>query len=208
MTPRDCPIRNYAIAGRELRLHAPPFPEELLDHARDERMPYWAELWPSARALAESVLSGEPPLAGKQVLEIGCGLGLAGLAAALAGAARVTFSDYFPEALAFAAANARLNGVEDRRFSTMLIDWREPAPGLGFEAIVGADLLYEKGKMHALLGAIEALLAPGGTAYIADPNRMTAEKFGYAAEERGFAVERRTIVRAMSLYVLSRADRT
>ncbi len=66
--------------------------------------PYWAHLWSGARVLAAAV----PPGAGRTV-EIGCGLGLPGLAAARRGA-RVTFVDRVPAALAFVRASAATNG--------------------------------------------------------------------------------------------------
>src|SRR5437764_15109328 len=89
--PRDAALsieESVAVAGRELTLLRPPSADELIDEAAfdaDEFMPYWAELWPSGVALARVV--GERDLTGKSVLELGAGLGLPPLAAALRGAA-------------------------------------------------------------------------------------------------------------------------
>ena len=47
--------------------------------AEDERLPYWAELWPSAVALARYAIQ-HLDLTGRRVLELGCGLGLVGVA--------------------------------------------------------------------------------------------------------------------------------
>src|SRR5437762_3813775 len=89
--------------------------DKLLDHpairsafAADEYMPYWADLWPAARMLAKAILRErwEP---GRTALEVGCGLGLPGIAA-LSQGLHVLFSDYDATALRFAADNARLNG--------------------------------------------------------------------------------------------------
>src|SRR6516162_5563227 len=89
--------------------------DRLLDHPavhsafdRDEYMPYWADLWPAARMLAKVILH-EPWAPGREALEVGCGLGLPGIVA-LAVGLKITFSDYDPCALRYAAANARLNG--------------------------------------------------------------------------------------------------
>ena len=68
--------------------------------AEDERLPYWAELWPSSVALAHYAVQ-RLTLQRQQVLEIGCGLGLVSVVAALQGA-RVLCTDYEPDALAFA----------------------------------------------------------------------------------------------------------
>ena len=61
--------------------------DRLLDHpfvrsafSADEYLPYWVELWPAARMLAKAILR-EPWTPGTEVLEIGCGLGLPGIAA-------------------------------------------------------------------------------------------------------------------------------
>jgi len=100
------------------RLIRPADSDRVLDHpwcrsayVADQYVPYWPRLWPSARMLARAVLR-EPwekypqPV---RVLEVGCGLGLAGIAC-LARGLQVTFSDVDETALGFAAANARLNG--------------------------------------------------------------------------------------------------
>ncbi len=72
-----------------------------LTFAEDERLPYWAELWPSAIGLAH-YLDRDVSLRGKHVLELGCGLGLLGVIAARDGA-RVLCTDYEPDALALHA---------------------------------------------------------------------------------------------------------
>jgi predicted nicotinamide N-methyase len=60
---------------------------------QDERLPYWAELWPSAQALANFILQNKYLFEGKKILELGCGLGLVGIAATIA-EAKVLFTDY------------------------------------------------------------------------------------------------------------------
>ena len=86
----------------------------------DDYMPYWTDLWPASRMMAKAILR-EPwqdfPVRASdkiEALEIGCGLGLPGLAA-LAVGLRVIFSDYDETAVRFAADNARLNGFKDFR---------------------------------------------------------------------------------------------
>src|SRR5947208_17055203 len=81
--------------------------EEAFDH--EELLPYWAELWPSSVALARAV--GARALRGARTLELGCGLGLASIAAARAGG-RVLATDWSSEAIRFTPDNAARNGVE------------------------------------------------------------------------------------------------
>ena len=161
--------------GRDVVIARPREPEALIDDAafeeRDEFMPYWAELWPSAIALAKVVARRE--LGGRRILELGCGVGLVGIAAAVGGA-RVTLSDWAPEAIAVTEANARRNDVE---VEAVVVDWRAPellvarAP---WDLVVLADVLYEERNVEALLPLLPRL---GREVLLADPDRSTAEEF-------------------------------
>ncbi len=195
-------------SGHRIRLRAPAAPERLLDaidaarFREDERMPYWAELWPAAIAFAERILEGGLPLRGRDVLELGSGLGLAGIAAALVGAREVTFSDYFEQALAFSAANATLNGIE--RFQTLHLDWREPWTPRRYEVVIGSDLLYETRNLVPVLLTLQSALEPAGIAYIADPDRYTASAFTPLASTHGFNVAAIALPRRGAIYCLTR----
>jgi hypothetical protein len=78
----------------------------VLLEAAVEEAPYWAELWPSARALADAVAARE--VHGLSVLEVGCGLGLPALVAAARGA-DVTASDVDTGALDCVLASASIS---------------------------------------------------------------------------------------------------
>ena len=56
---------------------------------RPDDDPHWATLWQGSVALAEEILSHPERVAGKRVIDLGTGLGLAGIAAGLAGASEV-----------------------------------------------------------------------------------------------------------------------
>ena len=74
------------LGGRDLDVLRPRDSEALIDeHAfeHEEFLPYWAELWPSGLALARRV--AVRALHGARTLELGCGLALPSLAAAIAG---------------------------------------------------------------------------------------------------------------------------
>jgi predicted nicotinamide N-methyase len=156
-------------------------------YAADEYIPYWSSLWPAARMLAKAVLR-EPweklplPL---EALEIGCGVGLGGVAA-LARGLRVTFSDCDELAVGFAAQNARQNGFTN--FTTATIDLRSPPPDLRVPILLGSDLMYEPRFVEPLIGFISAVLAPGGLCLIADPDRLSAKPFRWLVENAGLAV--------------------
>jgi predicted nicotinamide N-methyase len=134
--------------------------------------PYWATQWPSGRALAHFV--ARCSLSGKRVVELGCGLGLASVAAARAGAS-VVATDLAPEAVVYAAHNLALNGLQG---DTAACDWRD-VPTLGpFDLAIGADLLYRPDNKDWLLTALPAI-AP--EAWIADPGRGGCRDFLAAA---------------------------
>jgi predicted nicotinamide N-methyase len=195
-------VRETVIVDRvHFRIDRPNDYDLMFDHpavretyAADEYIPYWSNLWPAARMLAKAVMR-EPwethpaPPGGKlEVLEVGCGLGLAGLAALHRGL-RVTFSDCDELALAYVAANAKLNGFAD--FTTAGVDLRSPPPGLRVPVLLGSDLMYEPRLVEPLIGFVQAVLAPDGVALIADPDRISARPFRWLAEQAGLFVEPR-----------------
>ncbi len=153
------------------------------DFARDERLPYWAELWPSAIALAQYISNEN--LLGRRVVELGCGVGLPSVIS-LAREAKVTATDHYEVALDFARYNARTNlGLE---LETRLLDWHDPvAQALGpFDFVLAADVLYEGRNVTALSALIPTLLAPSGEILLADPRRKDTPSFLRKMWEQGF----------------------
>lgn len=151
----------------------------------DDYMPYWADIWPASRMMAKAILrmpEDEWP-AGAEVLELGCGLGVAGLAALHRGR-RVVFSDYDLTALEFAAQNAKWNGFSD--YETLPLDWRVPPTDRKFQVILAADLIYEAVKHGPLLTLLRHMLAPDGVAWFTDPDRISSEAFRQQLPSCGF----------------------
>ena len=125
-------ITGLPIGGREIRIVRPADPDRLLDdpavldwNRRDDYMPYWAYLWPGAYLLADVRYEGALARSSTRhrhwhshfdALEIGCGLGLAGLAA-LARGRTVLFTDYDQAPLEFVARSAAENGFDAARFA-------------------------------------------------------------------------------------------
>ena len=173
------PVRERVIVeGREFIICRPSESERLLDlpavheaFKKDEYMPYWADLWPASRMLAKAILR-ERWTSGQEALEVGCGLGLPGVAA-LAMGLRVTFTDYDPCALRFAADNARLNGFDDLR--TQLLDWRHPPAGLRVPVLLASDLVYEVRNVEPLVQFVKQVLAPNGVCLLTDQDRIPAQ---------------------------------
>ncbi len=187
---------RFDIAGRELLIYSVGNSEEMLDRLieagpaapayRDERIPYWAEVWPSAAALSAFVLGAPGILAGARAIEIGCGLGLAGVAAMAAGA-EMLFTDYEPDALRFVQLNALLN--LGRLPSTLAMDWRRPGVDGRFDVVLASDVAYEKRSFAPLIRTLEAVVSPTGVALVAEPGRAIAEGFVERLLERGWRDE-------------------
>ena len=138
--------------------------------ARDEYMPYWADLWPASRMLAKAILH-EPWTSAAEALEIGCGLGLPGIVALSVGL-KVIFSDYDACALRFAAANARRNGYDD--FRAMQLDWRSPPEDLRVSVLLASDVAYELRNVAPLVAFVKRVLLPGGVCLLTDQDRIPA----------------------------------
>ncbi len=152
------------------------------EFADDERLPYWAELWPSAVALSR-FLERLGRLDGVDVVELGCGMGLAGVVAATLGA-DVLFTDFEPDALAFAAANHALNCGSAG--DTLLVDWRNPPAGLTASLVLGADVVYEDRFLDPFVATLQTVVKPGGSAFIAEPDRRVATGVLEGIERSGF----------------------
>ncbi|RUL88291.1 class I SAM-dependent methyltransferase [Tautonia sociabilis] len=187
-------ISDLRVGGRSLRLCRPAEPERLLDdpvvlswNARDDYMPYWAFLWPGAFLLAEAV-AAEPWAPGLTALELGCGLGLAGLVGLDAGLSRVVFTDYDRAPLRFVAASAEINGFSSDRFAVDLLDWRLP-PEDRFPVILGADVLYERRLIPLVVGVLRAMLDPDGFALVSGPYRVATEDLEPALAAAGLRFE-------------------
>ena len=153
--------------------------EEQFEH--EEFLPYWAELWSSGVALAHDV--ARRSLRGASVLELGCGLGLPSIAAALAGG-RVLATDWSPDAVRATAANARRNGAE---LETAVVSWGAPEPVVErapWRYVLASDVLYESRNVNLLLELLPRLVDRSGEVLIADPRRAPAERFLERAEER------------------------
>ena len=164
------------IDEQELEILHPANADDLIseaDYVMDERLPYWADLWPSAQELARRVAS-ESGL-GKRLLELGCGSGLVTSAAA---AARfdVTATDYYEDALLFARLNAWHNAGAS--ITTRMVDWRALPDDLGtFDLVIASDVLYEKAYGTLVAEAFARAIAPRGRGLITDPGRLAAPAF-------------------------------
>lgn len=185
----DVVEQRLALGEREYRLLKPRSPDELIseeDFNRDERLPYWADVWPSALCLAERVAAETGQ--GRRFLELGCGVGYVCAVAAERGF-NVLATDYYAKALDFTSVNACRNGLSSP--ATRLIDWRELPTNLGrFDVVAAADVLYEKAYPALVAAAFASTLAAGGFGLLADPGRRGAVPFVDESAARGLIVRK------------------
>jgi len=197
-------FRRYELEKLDIPLKAHQFTlmsikniDQLLDElieqgpesegVKDERLPYWAEIWPSSIALADFILQTSENFQGLSALELGCGAGLAGMAAALQGA-EVLVSDYQSDALRLTELNWLLNLGKSP--SSILLDWRQADLDQRFDLIIASDVVYEKRFFEPLIMLFEKLLNPGGKILLSEPNRKIAVDFFSELTNRGFAYEK------------------
>jgi predicted nicotinamide N-methyase len=201
-------LREERIGGHLLRVEA----LENLDHAIDELFerlardgrpelleelcPYFGVVWPSARGLCEELAAeagaNTSALAGRRLLELGCGLALPSLLAAKLGA-EVTATDVHPDVPRFLGRNLELNaiafGTGPGRVRFEALDWRKTPTADRFDWVVGSDILYEREHPGPVARALASRLAPGGRLVLTDPGRPYLQGFSDEMRGLGFAAE-------------------
>lgn len=125
----------------------------------DEPPPFWAFAWAGGQALARYVLDHPETVRGRRVLDIAAGSGVAAIAAARAGAARVAVTDVDPAAVAAAMRNAEANRVE-------LTD-RLPDP----EVVLAGDVFYSERVAAQMVPLLRAAGGNGARVLVGDPGR-------------------------------------
>ena len=144
----------------------------------------FGQVWPSERLLAQAMHRFE--IAGKRVLELGCGVGLASLVLQRRGA-DVIASDMHPLADAFLAYNAALNALPAVHYHRL--HWNVPQPALGhFELIIASDVLHECDQPLLLAGVIERHASPAAEVMVTDPGHGHRSQFSRLLAEQGFAL--------------------
>jgi predicted nicotinamide N-methyase len=135
--------------------------------------PYWAFAWAGGQVLARYILDHPQIARGRKVLDFGSGSGLVAIAAAKAGAARVTAADIDPFAMTAIALNATANNVTVEITRDDLIgsthDWN---------VILVGDMCYERPLAERLLAWLRARAASGTAILLGDPGRAYLPQSG------------------------------
>jgi predicted nicotinamide N-methyase len=169
-------LEDYVDAAAQLRDADAPEP------------PYWAHVWPGSRVLADLVAT-QLDCVGRRVIDIGCGVGLAGLVAAKRGAP-VTMIDSARDALCFAHANAALNRCDVAVLQSHIC---ADAVRGEFDYCLAADVTYDPALQTGVAKFLARHLAPGGRAWCAESVRTMDPGFAAACARHGLRTIERTV---------------
>jgi ETFB lysine methyltransferase len=191
--------KRIDIGDRQFEITRLANPDDLIseeDFDRDGRLPYWADFWPSALAIAKRISAEHGN--GRRLLELGCGLGLASIAAVQAGF-DVLATDYYSEALAFTELNARQNHLSPP--ATRLLDWRQFPEDLGrFDLVVASDVLFERPNVPLVAAAFARTIDAAGRGWLADPGRPPAAGFPAECERHGLRIVEHSQIAVVNPY--------
>lgn len=170
MNQESSKVSDLSIGNLRIALSSPgPRPETT------DRISLWWGVTTSALALARFIES-DFNVNGMNLLELGSGVGLTGMVAAIKGA-KVTFTDYVPEALQTAKLNANANGVPEKNVEFKILDWETSDPPGQFDVIIGSEIVYEYFFHGCLTELMLSALQDHGVILIADRPRMVVDRF-------------------------------
>lgn len=180
----DVKTTEFSVSGKKYQFFVPRNiegfinPEDLF-----QNFPLWAKIWEATAVLAHH-LSVLPPDPDKTMLEIGAGMGVAGICAASFGHA-ITITEYNDNALDFARANASLNGIDT--IDIRKLDWNAPALSGKFDYITGSEIIFKEQDIMGLFFLFQRYLKPGGTIILAENMRKTTLSF-YEKMEKHYTI--------------------
>ena len=170
-------ISDLTIRDRHFRFFTPKSLDKFIDP--DDifhDFPLWSKIWEASIILSD-YLSGIPVDPEKRFLEIGCGMGVVGVVASAFGH-RVTMTEYNPDALNFARANASANlSPDDAGLEITELDWGKPRLEGLFDYIIGSEVIYKEKDYEPILKLFNTYLKPSGEIIVAEGIRKTSMEF-------------------------------
>lgn len=207
---RRYPLRRLRVpaGGRTLSLVVPDATEWIrrgswvAGRSLGKEPPYWVQVWPASVGAAR-MLARPDSLNGLRVLDLGCGLGLPGVAAAAAGA-QVTFVDQESDAVAFAVWNAEQSSSS--KPCGIRGDWFETTIPGEFDVVVLADVTYRARHHEPIWRHVCSGLSAHGVVLHCDPFRAESTPFVQSLRDSMSSIveernvhhdQRRTLVRVV-----------
>ena len=175
-------VKFTILSLRDLQQFSDPNGEALRLGISSAMWPLFGQIWAMGKILARVMLQEQ--LDGKQILEIGCGIGFPSLVIKQLGG-DITASDYHPLAESFLIENTNLNHLKPIPFQTG--DWNTANSKLGkFDLIIGSDILYEHQHIKLLSAFIDHHSSNQVEVIIIDPGRGSHRAFARAMEGLGY----------------------
>ena len=186
---RDYDVETFPVKIGDLELHflKPKNIDRFIN--QDDPMtgfPLWAKFW-EASAVLTHYMAALPVDPKRRILELGSGLGVAGITAAALGHV-ITLTEYSQDALNFLQANARLNGCDQAAIRHL--DWFRPTLQGRFDLIIGSEIIYQEKAVDALEVLFKKYLEPGGRVVLAERVRSTGTLF-FERLSSGFEIRTR-----------------
>lgn len=151
-----------------------------------EDCPYFGQIWAASRALATELEKRD--LKDKKILEVGCGLALPSLTAALKGAYCQAF-DLHKDVKYFLDQIIVRNKIDQKYFTYTESSWKTwPSTSQEFDLIIGSDILYENQHPGELVTFLDSQLKKNGLALISDPCRWHHQHFIQSLKDAGMTV--------------------
>ncbi len=171
-------IQTFHFANTQVQAYIPSLECMQVQFEKDENnaAPYWAQVWPAAKALCE-VIANEPTVVkDKVVLEIAAGLGLPSLLAAQF-ATQVIATDYMEDAVAMIKRSADHNKLGNLQSGVM--DWNKPDKKLKPDVLLLSDVNYEAASFDTLYKVLLRYMEEGAIILLSTPQRLIAKSFIY-----------------------------
>jgi predicted nicotinamide N-methyase len=170
-------VSSLAVGDQVFKFFVPKSLDPFLDK-RDvfKEFPLWSKIWEASIVLANymAALPADPK---RHLLEIGCGIGVAGIVAARF-EHRVTMTEYNRDSLNFARANACVNHIPESSTPEIVeLDWRKPLLEGRFQMILGSEVVYKEEYFEPLMALFKRYLEPDGEIVLAEGLRKTSMAF-------------------------------
>ncbi|MEM1225354.1 MAG: SAM-dependent methyltransferase [Planctomycetota bacterium] len=173
------------IAGQQRMMAVASDPDGMLIRACERQDageegvidPFWATTWRAASGLDRFL--DQLDIRDRDVLEVGCGTGHAGIAAILRGAI-VTLTDGVDDPLVLVRRTLTRLGL-DAEVRRLRLGHDEVVDAVGqpryFPIMLGSDVTYLRTLWPELLASADRHLTADGTLYLSDPQRIISNEF-------------------------------
>jgi predicted nicotinamide N-methyase len=186
---------ELVVNGRQFRILLPRYLSRFINpYDAFHEFPLWAKIWPASWLLA-GYLAELPVAKGKKYLEIGAGVGFAGIVAAAFGH-QITITEANADARQFARANAFVNDCPD--VPVLELDWNRPLLQGRFDYIVGSEVAYKHEDLPALRSLFKTYLLPGGEIILTGEMRKTSADLYQELESMFRITVRKKILRSVN----------